>query len=142
MGWKEYQEKIGVKHNFGKYGCEDFWVMLRRLDSFPYGETRGGEGMTAEDLEEAKVNPKKAAEARDKMEADLIGCILDWHIADPTIQDDKDVSAKEKARSMPLPTIEDLSPLTKLPTEFIVYMIESLQRDSELAEKVKKTTTT
>ena len=142
MGWKEYQEKLGVKHNFAKYGCKDFWVMLRRLDSFPYGETREPGGTTPEELEEAKGDPKKAEAARDRMESDLMGCIMDWHITDPTIQDKPGVSEEEKARSMPLPTEGDLTPLKNLPTEFIVAMLEWIQADSDIAKRVSKTTGT
>lgn len=138
MGWKKYQETLSIKHDFSTFGCDDFWVKLRRLDSLPYGETREAGGMTAEELEEAKRDPVKAEEARDKMESDLIGCIVDWYITDPTIQEDPDVSDEDKKRPMPLPAADDKTPLSKLPTEFVVAMIEWIADDSNIAKKVSK----
>lgn len=142
MSWKEYKKKLGVKHTFEEFGCKEFWVKLRRVDSFSYGEAREGGGMTPEDIEEAKTDPKKAEEARDRMEADLIRCIMDWHITDPTIQGEKGISDEEKAKSMPIPTEDDLTSLKKLPSEFVIAMIEMVQSDSAIAQKVSKMTGT
>lgn len=142
MGWEEYKKKLGVKHNFAKFGCKEFWVKLRRLDSFPYGETRESKGVSPEGAEELLRDPKKAEEAREEIEGQLVDCILDWHITDPDIQDVKGVSDEDKVKSMPLPTKEDLTSLTKLPTEFIVAMFEWLRDDSDLAKKVPKGTGT
>jgi len=43
---------------------------------------------------------------------------------------------------MPIPTEDDLTPLTKLPSEFVVAMIEMVQSDSAIAQKVSKMTGT
>ena len=139
MGWKEYQEKLGVKHNFAKFGCKEFWVTLRRLDSFPYGETREAKGISVDETDALLKNPARAEEARKEIEKQLIDCILDWHITDP---DDSAGADDEKGKSMPLPTMENITPLTKLPTEFIVAMFEWLRDDSDLAKRVSKTTGT
>jgi len=138
VSWKEYQSKIGVKHNFAKFGCKEFWVKLRRLDSFSYGEAKDNRGVSSDEVEELLKDPKRADEARDEVEEQLIGCIMDWHITDPTIQNDKAVSDEEKARSMPVPTEGDPTSLNKLPAEFIVFMFECLRDDSELAKSVPK----
>ena len=142
MGWKEYQEKLGVRHTFTKFGCKEFWVELRRLDSLPYGETRQAGGTTPEELEEAKSDPKKADELRDKFEHDLVGSVMDWHITDPTIQDKPGISDEDKGKSMPIPTADNITPLTKLPLEFVVQMMEWLESDSDVAKRVSKRTGT
>lgn len=143
MGWKEYKEKLGIEHTFEQFGCGDFWVKLRRLDSFPYGETRKGSGKSQEQIaREVAENLEKAEEYRAEIESQLLDCLLDWHIADPTIQDDPGVSDEDKARSMPLPTKDDMESLNKLPSEFIAAMFIWLREDSELARMVPKATGT
>lgn len=142
MGWKKYQETLTVKHEFSQFGCDEFWVKLRRLDSMPYGETREAGGMTPEELAEVQADPARAEEARDKMESDLIDVIADWYITDPTIQGDDAVSDEQKKAPMPLPTSEDKTSLMKLPTEFIVVMIEWIEADSNIAKRVSKRTGT
>lgn len=146
MGWKEYKEKLGIKHNFAKFGCKDFWVKLRRIDSYAYGETKKTDSMTPEELEkaveEAKKDKRKAEELRRRNERDLVGCIMEWNITDPTIQDDPDASREEKEAPMPLPTVDDVTSLEKLPLEFIVAMMEWLEADSEIAKKISKATGT
>lgn len=139
MSWKEYKEKLGIKHTFEQFGCKDFWVKLRRLDSFPYGETRKSSGKSQEQIaQEVAEAPEKAEEYRAEIEGQLLDCLLDWHITDPTAQGDLKVSDEDKAKSMPLPTREDMEPLNKLPSEFIAAMFIWLRDDSELARMVPK----
>ena len=139
MGWKEYKEKLGVKHNFAQFGCKDFWVILRRLDSYPYGEAKESRAAPV-DIDELTGNPEKAEKVRKEIEEQLIDCILDWHITDPDTPED--VSDEERARSMPIPTKGDLTSLDKLPSEFIAAMFIWLRDDSDLAKRVPKGTGT
>ena len=142
MGWKEYKEKQGITHDFGEFGCKEFWVKLRRLDSFPYGETRKTEGMTGEDLERVRNDPKLAEESRDKMERDLGECVLDWNLTDPMVQEDVGVSDEERCAVLPIPSKDDVTSFTKLPTEFIVAMLDWVEKDSKLAKRASKATGT
>ncbi len=141
MSWKEYKEKLGVKHNFAQFGCEDFWVVLRRLDSYPYGEAKESRA-TPVNVEELTKNPAEAEKVRKEIEDQLVDCILDWHIPDPTIQEREDVSDEDKAKSMPLSMKDDLTSLDKLPSEFIASMFIWLREDSDLAKMVPKGTGT
>ena len=138
MGWKEYKEKLGVKHTFEQFGCKDFWVKLRRLDSFPYGKSKKSSSVSQGQLTEAASDPKKIEEYRKEIEDQLIVCILDWHIPDPTIQDNASVSDEDKAKSMPPPVSDDVTSLDKLPSEFIGAMFIWLREDSDLAKRVPK----
>ena len=171
MSWKEYKKKLGVKHNFAKWGCKEFWVILRRVDSFPYGEAMRASdasskwimeeiaeeraiGKTAEDLgdsretelqrrEEAELRRReKARRQRRQVEEELVDCLLDWHITDPTIQDEAGISDEDKARSLPLPTKDDMTVFDKLPSEFVAAMLIWLREDSDLAKRVPKGTGT
>lgn len=146
MSWKEYNEKRSVKHDFSEFGCKDFWVKLRRVDSYAYGETKDADSMTPEELkkavEEAKKDKEKARELRNRNDRELTECIVEWNITDPTIQDDPEVSKEEKEAPMSLPTEDDFTSLEKLPLEFIVAMMEWIVSDSEIAKKVSKMTGT
>jgi len=131
MGWKEYKQTLGVVHDFAEFQCPEYWVELRRADSLPYGETKGA-GLTPEGLEELRRDPAKAEAARGKFEADLVDCILNWHIPDPRLPEDSLAAA-----SLPLPR-DTPDSLSVLPLEFILQMIVWLQEDSKIAEKVSK----
>ena len=142
MGWKEYNAKIGIVHKFGEFNCKDFWVKLRRLDSFSYGDTKEVRSGGDVNVEEMKKNSKLREEARKEMEEQLVDCILDWNISDPTIQDTKGLSDEEKAKPLLLPTANDPSSLDKLPSEFIAAMFIWLRDDSELSKQASKMTGT
>ena len=139
MSWKEYQEKLGVRHSFEQFGCEDFWVVLRRLDSFPYGEVKESKA-TPIDIDELTKSPEKAEGIRREVEEQLLDCILDWYVTDPDVPEGG--SDEDKAKSMPVPTKEDLASLNKLPAEFIAAMFIWLREDSDLAKRVPKGTGT
>jgi len=143
MSWNEYREKLGITHDFGKFGCGDFWVKLRRIDSFSYGESKKSSSAGGElTVDEIRADPKLIEQQRSKVEEELVGCILAWHITDPTIQDDPDASDEEKAMSLPLPTKDNVTSLDKLPSEFLGAMFIWLRDDSDLAKRVPKGTGT
>ena len=128
MGWKEYQAQLTEAHDFGEFGCPDFEVALRRIDSFPYGEMKAYTSQAAKVAEVSKLAPEDpenvasfvaAAELNDEV---LVKCIARWNIPHP-----------ETGEMLPLPS-EDSASLDVLPSEFVAQMHIWLQEDSKLAE--------
>ena len=126
MGWNEYRKKQIVHHTFAEFGCEEFWVDLRKVDSFSYGEGKKKIGL-AFDADKLLSDPKLAEQVRKENEGLLIDCIKAWHFEHP-----------ETGEELPLPTAEDVSSLDLLPMEFIAQMHIWLQEDSKLAALASK----
>ena len=131
MGWKEYQEQITEPHDFGEFGCPDFKVDLRRVDSFPYGEMKA---YTAQASELKKIAKRAASEDDGITDEEafasaaaindqvLVKCVARWNIPHP-----------DTGEILPLPS-EDISSLDVLPSEFVARLHIWLQEDSQLAQ--------
>lgn len=128
MGWKEYKANLGIKHTFEEFDCKEFYVVLRRVDSFAYGEAEGLGGRGADPAALLK-DPKLAKEAREDTEKVLRDCILEWNLTDP--------EKPEIDEALPLPK-QDSESLARLPMEFIAQMFFWLAEDSKLAKLVPK----
>lgn len=120
MGWKEYQAQLSERHDFGEFGCPDFEVDLRRIDSFPYGEMKS---YTAQTSQLAARGGSGEAAAQTKINDEvLVKCVARWTFTHP-----------KTGEPLPLPA-EDAVSLDVLPSEFIAQMHLWLQEDSKLAQ--------
>jgi len=100
MGWEDYLKSRAKRFTFADFGCPDFWVELRPLLSFPYGEAKRLMSLAAE---EAPATIEAA-------EALLAKCIIDWNLTHP-----------ETGELLALPST-DKSVLENLPGEFVLQM--------------------
>ncbi len=123
MGWKEYQAQLTETHNFDEFGCPDFEVDLRRIDSFPYGEMKAYTSQASELSTGSVLDLAAAAEINDEV---LVKCIAAWSIPHP-----------ETGEELPLPS-EDIASLDVLPSEFVARMHIWLQEDSKLAKLAER----
>lgn len=129
MGWKEYQAKQSVRHTFDELGCPDFYVDLRRVDAFPYGYVKEyGKSDTIDPETATREEIEAQLETNDEI---LAMCIADWNITHP-----------ETNESLPVPTSKDWSSLDALPSEFVAQMHEWLGEDSELSQRVPRSSET
>lgn len=119
MGWKEYQEQITEPHDFGEFGCPDFKVDLRRVDSFPYGEMKAYTSQASQLAAGGESDLTAAAKINDEV---LVKCIARWNIPHPDTDE-----------VLPLPS-KDISSLDVLPSEFVARLHIWLQEDSQLAQ--------
>jgi hypothetical protein len=101
MGWKDYLAKKSRVYTFEDFGCPDFWVKMRGLESFTHGESlqmmKEMENLSDEESVEASHNLFKKL-------------VIDWNLTDP-----------ETDEPLPLPKV-DTESLLRLPNEFIVQM--------------------
>jgi len=100
MSWEEYLKSRAKRFTFVDFGCPDFWVELRLLASFPYGEAKRLMALATEETE-----------ATVEMAEDLlVRCILDWNLTHP-----------QTGKPLELPSV-DKSVLEVLPSEFVLQM--------------------
>jgi len=103
MGWKEYLAQRHVRYTFEEFGCPEFWVEMRGLESFSHGQSLE----LAEKLRNA--SDEDTVEESHKLLAMLI---KDWNLTDP-----------ETGEPLPIPK-EDRSSLLKIPHEFVLKLDE------------------
>lgn len=119
MGWKAYNAQLAEPHDFSEFGCPDFKVDLRRIDSFPYGEVKSYTAQAAELGVDEKTTLADVAVINDAV---LVKCVTRWNIPHP-----------ETGEVLPLPS-EDPTSLDVLPSEFVAQLHIWLQEDSQLAK--------
>jgi len=112
MGWDDYYKRSAKRYSFDELGCPDFWVEMRSLLSFPYGETK--KLMAAATLE----NPEDAIRVTEEL---LSRCIVDWNLTDP-----------KTGIVLPLPE-HDRASFSKIPSEFFFKMQQWLIEEATVA---------
>jgi len=117
MGWREYLESRRKRYTFEDLGCPDFWVELRPLLTFPYGEIKDLIAAAACPLA-SEEDTEAAIEVAEKL---LVNCIVDWNLPDP-----------ETGAILPLPK-QDMSVLKRSPGEFIFSMQKWLIEEASTA---------
>ena len=123
MSWKAYLATLGVRHTFEKFGLPDFYVILRRVDSYPYANIKKRAPRQI-DIAQLEANPELAAELQREQEDLLAQAVMEWNLTDPNTD-----------QPLALPK-DDPTALDVLPTEFVVQLNMWLVEDSTLAKTV------